>query len=181
MRKVLFVLALLFAFCVSSFSAFACSCIMPGTVTEEVERADVVFVGTVIAVDHSEYRAYIFPDLEFSFTVQEYWKGVLSEPLIIHTGQGGGDCGFSFEEGKSYLVYAYADESGDLHTNICSRTALLSDAEGDLVRLGNGFAPIETIVGYNYSEENIFNILVFVLILLLISFVIFSSYKKNKK
>src|SRR3989338_25386 len=142
MRKELFVLVLLFAFCVSSFSAVACSCIMPGTVAEEVERADAVFTGTVIAVDTPIYGAYVFPDVEVTFTVQKYWKGVFSEPLVIHTGQGGGDCGFDFEEGESYLVYAsyldqldpyaYLDQGRNLlHANICSRTAVLSDAEED--------------------------------------------------
>ena len=185
MRKELFVLALLFAFCVSSFSAVACSCIMPGTVAEEVERADAVFTGTVIAVDTPIYGAYVFPDVEVTFTVQKYWKGVLSEPLVIHTGQGGGDCGFGFEEGESYLVYAYADDTGDLHANICSRTAVLSDAEEDLAMLGKGFVPAETTVGYNYSEdyieEKILNILVFVVILLFLGFIIWSTYTKNKK
>ena len=175
MRKVLFVLELLFAFCVSSFSAFACSCIMPGTVAEEVERADAVFKGTVIAVDNSDYRAYVFPDVVVTFTVQEYWKGDVLDIVVIHTGQGGGDCGFSFEEGKSYLVYAYTDDNGDLHANICSRTALLSDAEEDLVKLHQGTIP-DTLV-YNIP----LHICVFVLVLLFISFVIFFSYKKNEK
>ncbi len=167
----------LFAFCLSSFSAFACSCIMPGTVAEEVDRADAVFAGTVIALDHSDYRAYVFPNVAVTFTVQEYWKGDVLDTVVIHTGQGGGDCGFGFEEGESYLVYAYADDNGDLHANICSRTALLSDAEGDLAKLGTGFVPEKEIS----PEENNLNIFIFVLILLLISFVILFSYKKNKK
>ena len=177
MRKVLFGLMMLFAFCVSSFSAFACSCIMLGTVAEEVDRADAVFTGRVIAADTSDYRAYVFPDVAVTFTVQEYWKGVLSEPLVIHTGQGGGDCGFGFEEGESYLVYAYADDTGDLHANICSRTALLSDAEGDLAKLGNGFAPDEIVS----SEKDYSNLFVFVVILLFLGFVMWYNYNKNKK
>ncbi len=148
---------------------------MPGTIAEEVERADAVFLGTVIAVDHSDYKAYVFPDVEVTFTVQEYWKGVFSEPLVLHTGQGGGDCGFTFEEGKSYLIYAYADDNDDLHANICSRTALLSDAEEDLAKLGKGFVPEEEI-----SFDNSFDLLVFVVIFLLICFVICYNYKKNK-
>ena len=145
MRKILFGLMVLFAFCVSSFSAFACSCIMPGTVAEEVDRADAVFAGTVIALDNSDYKAYVFPDIEVTFTVQEYWKGDVLDTVVIHTGQGGGDCGFAFEEGKSYLVYAYADDNGDLKEKICCRTALLSDAEGDLAKLGAGFVPDKEI------------------------------------
>ncbi len=177
MKKELFILTLLFAFVCSSFSVFACSCVMPGTVAEEVERADAVFAGTVVSVVGSEYRAYVFPDVEVTFTVEEYWKGVFSNPVIIHTGQGGGDCGFGFEEGKEYLVYAYADENDNLHANICSRTALLSDAEKDLSVLGNGFAPEGSVS----SEENSFNTYVFLIIILLISFILFLTYTKHKK
>lgn len=177
MRKILFFLVLLFIFCVNSFSAFACSCIMPGTVAEEVERADAVFFGTVMDVDGPVFGAYVFPDVAVTFTVQEYWKGVFSEPLVIHTGQGGGDCGYPFEEGESYLVYAYVDENDDLHANICSRTALVSDAEEDLVKLPKGNILDETVS----SQENYFSVFVFVTILLLISFVLFVTYTKNKK
>lgn len=158
---------------------------MPGTVAEEVERADAVFVGAVDAVDTNAYGKYVYnPTIIYvyepvmvTFIVQEYWKGVFSEPLVIHTGQGGGDCGYPFEDGESYLVYAYADEQGDLHANICSRTALLSDAAYDLAKLGNGDTLDETIS----LQEKYFNIFVFVMILLFIFLIIFISYTKNKK
>jgi hypothetical protein len=50
----------------------------------------------------------------------------------VRTGLGGGDCGFRFEVGKRYLVYAFADDSGRLSTGICSGTAMLQDSLANL-------------------------------------------------
>jgi hypothetical protein len=47
-----------------------------------------------------------------------------------------GECGFHFQTGETYLVYADADEeSGTIDTGICSRTRRLSDAGDDLAYL----------------------------------------------
>jgi hypothetical protein len=47
-----------------------------------------------------------------------------------------GDCGFSFQTGETYLVYADNDEeTGQLATSICHRTSRLSDAGADLAYL----------------------------------------------
>jgi hypothetical protein len=47
-----------------------------------------------------------------------------------------GDCGIPFQKGETYLVYAIDDEESDhLGTNICLRTARLSDAGEDLAYL----------------------------------------------
>jgi hypothetical protein len=55
--------------------------------------------------------------------------------LQVVTGAGGGDCGFGFEVGERYLVYASRRESGELTTGICSRTNLLAKAAGDVAFL----------------------------------------------
>jgi hypothetical protein len=52
------------------------------------------------------------------------------------TGNGGGDCGYPFKVGQSYLVYAY-EKSNKLHASLCSRTRLLSEASEDLLYLQN--------------------------------------------
>jgi hypothetical protein len=47
-----------------------------------------------------------------------------------------GDCGFDFQKGETYLVYADDDEeTGQLATSICRRTTRLSDAGPDLAYL----------------------------------------------
>ncbi len=52
--------------------------------------------------------------------------------IEIVTGQGGGDCGYRFEQGVDYAVYAYTDTEGRLATGICSGTRILSQAAEDL-------------------------------------------------
>ena len=48
----------------------------------------------------------------------------------------GGDCGYNFQKGETYLVYAEDDEeTGQLATSICHRTTRLSDAGADLAYL----------------------------------------------
>ena len=55
----------------------------------------------------------------------------------------GGSCGFTFIEGEEYIVYGhdsnYAD--GGYTSGICSRTALLGQAQADIDALGAGRAP----------------------------------------
>lgn len=47
-----------------------------------------------------------------------------------------GDCGYDFQKGETYLVYADDDEeTGQLATSICRRTTRLSDAGADLAYL----------------------------------------------
>jgi hypothetical protein len=47
-----------------------------------------------------------------------------------------GDCGIAFQKGETYLVYAIDDEeSNRLGTNVCLRSARLSDAGEDLAYL----------------------------------------------
>jgi hypothetical protein len=54
---------------------------------------------------------------------------------------GNGDCGFGFERGASYLVFAGKEEKdGSLSTGICSGTALLEDSAPEL-RLLRGEPP----------------------------------------
>src|SRR5216684_8180943 len=58
------------------------------------------------------------------FSVAENFHGV-SEPgaeTVVYTGSGGGDCGYPFVVGTSYLVYAGAGPDGRLSTGTCSGT-----------------------------------------------------------
>jgi hypothetical protein len=67
------------------------------------------------------------------FHVQEALSGV--EPngeIEILTGFGGGDCGYPFEVGREYVVYARKDPNGRLTTGTCSRTRPAEQASEDL-------------------------------------------------
>jgi hypothetical protein len=52
--------------------------------------------------------------------------------IEILTGQGSGDCGYAFQIGVDYVVYAYKNAEGRLETNICSRTRTLAQATEDM-------------------------------------------------
>jgi hypothetical protein len=55
--------------------------------------------------------------------------------IEIVTGRGGGDCGYSFQSGVDYVIYAYKNSEGRLETGICSRTRPLAQAAEDIVYL----------------------------------------------
>jgi hypothetical protein len=52
------------------------------------------------------------------FEVAEEYIGMQGrgKEVEIRTGMGGGDCGFSFERGQSYVVYANENKDGWLTT-----------------------------------------------------------------
>jgi hypothetical protein len=52
--------------------------------------------------------------------------------IEIRTGKGGGDCGYPFQIGQAYVIYAFEDADGQLETGICSRTRPLEQAAEDL-------------------------------------------------
>jgi hypothetical protein len=67
-----------------------------------------------------------------------------------------GDCGIPFQKGETYLVYATDDEETNrLQTNVCQRTARVSDAGEDLAYLyflKNGGAQSLRLEGFVTSE-----------------------------
>ena len=122
-------------------SAFACSCAPPrvGMTNSEIIQtrlrvAKAVFVGTVTANDRKTsflgmvfgpFLAAILGEGEFdhvaTFRVDTDVKSLVGREVRVTTRHfGHGLCGFMFEKGESYLVYAYGDR--ELETNICSRT-----------------------------------------------------------
>jgi hypothetical protein len=58
------------------------------------------------------------------------------EPETLDVWNPFGDCGFDFQTGETYLVYANTEESSKyMFTGSCTRTQRLSDAGGDLAYL----------------------------------------------
>lgn len=68
------------------------------------------------------------------------YRGNASGKVIVLTGLGGGDCGFDFETGKQYLVYASRVNTEILFTSICSGTSSLEEA-GPALRYLRGEPP----------------------------------------
>ena len=128
MKKIIFSTAIFAAFFILSHGdVFACSCVpMPENVTigqqikEAHKQSSVVFIGEVIEVVKK-------PDDDFfvtvKFKVEKIWNDKeFQRELVITTGRDDGFCGYAFEKGKRYLVYAF-ENNNELSTNICTRTS----------------------------------------------------------
>jgi len=134
-RNLSFVLAIL-SFWASP--ALSCICAPKPSVRRSLSESNAVFIGRVIA----RHSAWIesasglgSSDYSFTFEVERLYKGALSSEVTVLTGRGYGDCGYHFQVGEKYLVYAYGDK--ELKTNICTRTTNMSKAGADLAELGD--------------------------------------------
>lgn len=132
----------------------ACSCVyIPGQdhACVSYPNTNAVFSGRAasVSVVRGNEEAWGPRHRVFRFEVLEGFSGVDGATVDIATGMGGGDCGFDFEVGKSYFVYARRMEDGSLSTSICSRTRSLDQAAADLDharRVASG-APRVTLFG----------------------------------
>ena len=119
--------------------AAACSCAWNFGHDEPCEGfgwADAVFVGHAAAVVRevrpSSPEGDVWPSRGFVFDVLEAFAGVDGPTVEVETGLGGGDCGWEFVLGESYLVFAGRGEDGILHVSICGPTQLLARATAKL-------------------------------------------------
>jgi SdrD B-like domain len=123
--------------------ANACQCNRQAPPCEEFPRASAVFIGRVI--DSAEQKTEIDSNGSkrtydvgiIRFEVEEVFKGIESPTVEIRSGTSGADCGYWFTRGERYLVYAYGDHTGNLETNVCTRTRPIKDAAEDLQYLRN--------------------------------------------
>lgn len=134
---VLFCLTLV-ASSVFSSDARACSCGPSPPPLDALEGADTVFRGKVTDATDTEFEMMgeLWEGRSFTFQAVRIWKGSANSRIIVTTGMGYGDCGYQFQKGEEYLVYAYENDNG-LRTNICTRTAHIADAAVDLKALPN--------------------------------------------
>ena len=136
--------------------AAACSCVMPPPPDQALNDASAVFSGEVIDISDN-VKIINGYGKTIRFQVDESWKGIEDGEVAINTGNGGGDCGFEFEVGKSYLVYAVKSDMyspNTLTTTICNRTVQLANANDDLIALGEGekfFSENTEVVGKSGS------------------------------
>ena len=127
-------------------SARGCSCAHVGPEDDYrglLQSTDAVFRGIVLRVQ--ELTAIPGRDLEQSslslvvFQVSAAWKGIDQKVAYVFTGRGCCICGYPFEEGKDYVVWATRDDylaPGELSTSICQSTREVSAAAEQLKQLG---------------------------------------------
>ena len=75
-----------------------------------------------------------------TFNVLHTYRGLAASSATVLTGLGGGDCGFDFETGRKYLVYANRVNTEILFTSICSGTSSLEET-GPALRYLRGEPP----------------------------------------
>ena len=112
-----------------------CRCAPRAPVSAAVEQAEAVFSGVVLSTSGERDPAQ--PErwpVEVTLQVTRRWKGPSADTLVVRTGEGGGDCGYPFQVGAEYLVYASGKDV--LYTGICHRTRLVLTAGEDLDVLG---------------------------------------------
>jgi hypothetical protein len=99
-----------------------------------------VFVGRVVRVTAAD--GHRERTLVATFAVEKAWKGVRQPEIALTTPKGSSACGFDFEPGQRYLIYAYSlpqrSPSPRLATNICTRTRQMQAqmAADDVKKLG---------------------------------------------
>jgi len=143
-------------FALSSAPAFGCKCAAPPPGLESAHQlaewhakgVDAIFEGRVVRAELKSawVKASVgdsvpanlddtVPTMLVTFEVMHSYRGA-QEPLVdVETGLGGGDCGFGFEIGRQYLVYADRTESGQLETGICHATAPIEQSAANLAYL----------------------------------------------
>jgi hypothetical protein len=124
-----------------------CTCTAPPNVQAALRAADVVLRARVVTVDALPPDAggawvSAWPEgRRVTLDVRRVWKGELGERAEVFTGFGFGDCGYPFEAGAEYVVFARRATTGRLVTAVCTRTGLATEMGADFDALGPGRAP----------------------------------------
>ena len=141
-RIFLFLVIIISLLAIKIETAYACSCAIPGPPAEELTRSIAVFTGKVIRISKPPNIGSLSSadPVKVTFQVYEVWKGAVSETTTIITSRSGASCGYAFEKGGEYIVYAHGSEDS-FSVSLCSRTKSLDRAEEDLEVLGVGAGP----------------------------------------
>lgn len=124
-----------------SVAAAACDCAPPPDPQAALGAADAVFAGRVIGltlvprVSEDPSSSFAVEDVAATIAVSAVWKGKPTEWVTVYTAFTCCICGYPFELGQTYLVYATQPDDR-LTTSICSRTRPLDKAKDDLAALG---------------------------------------------
>lgn len=104
------------------------------TPSEGVTSSTAVFTGEVTEIRKNE--ATRFGGMEITLRTKKVWKGDADKEIKVRTAGSSAACGYPFQKGTTYLVYAVRDEADPLRVSLCSRTAPVDAAKEDLDFLG---------------------------------------------
>lgn len=117
--------ALLSIFVCTSLHAFSCTC-KTETLQKEILEAELIFVGEPYCYDIVDSTN---TQITY-FVVDSLYKGDKRNYLIYSDISQAGNCGFTFETGEKYLVFAYKTfnyqtKEVELSTSYCTETGLV--------------------------------------------------------
>lgn len=129
-----------------SKEADACEVLSIPPIQDTYNNSTAVFSGKVARIQ--DYTVESFGDWHLvSFDVDRYWKladeNADYKQIILFTAPDSGACGYNFEVGETYLVYAikWWHDPNQLYTSIGYRNQPIEDAQKDLAFLGEGSEP----------------------------------------
>ena len=99
----------------------ACSCVEP-TPAGSIANATAVFRGRVTAITPQPGSRF----QTVSLLADTGWKGMVTRDMTLVTDKTSASCGFPFQVGMEYLVFARQEPSGSLTTGLCSGTQPLA-------------------------------------------------------
>ena len=121
---------------VSYTIGLACTCENRNTSAQEFETVDAAFSGKVTEMTEIKTENGLIEGYLVKFRVEQSWKFIDQSELIIFT-PGVGMCGYPFDVGETYLIYASRKDRKELTTGICRKTAKLKYAKEELKDLKN--------------------------------------------
>jgi hypothetical protein len=136
--------------------ASACSCVKSDSIQEITSRSDAVFEGTATSVKSSSLTLFRSPAkaVKASFQVNEVWKGHVAPTIEVLTANSSDSCGFEFQEGERYLVYAAATGKS-MEVSLCSGTMLHSKANEHIAWLGSGSLPPQPSSDIQQTDDSL--------------------------
>jgi hypothetical protein len=116
----------------------ACSCGFLNT-EKNLQFSNAVFTGRVIAIAKNPNPSPVglLDDTLVTLFVMTSWKGVDEPLMVVKTNLSEASCGYDFEIGRDYLIFAYGKEK-PLSTGLCAGARFLENASQELEELDKG-------------------------------------------
>ena len=115
--------------------ASACTCAEVPLETE-IEDADAIFTGTVLDTTRVNYSPEFY--WQMTVAVDRFWKGAVTDRMLIYTAETGAGCGRLLYPGDEFLFFVYGHPES-YGTSLCSSwTMPVSGASDVIAYLGPG-------------------------------------------
>jgi MYXO-CTERM domain-containing protein len=121
----------------SAREAEACSCIQSKDAVTAARDVDAVFECKLLVIESPKPSSpHDLPMTIFTFEVVRTFKGQLDSQVRVQTTTNSAACGRDYGKvGDGWLVYARADDQGQLMDNLCSRSKPIAEAAADIAEL----------------------------------------------